>query len=215
MGVLVDDLIRMGTTEPYRMFTSRAEYRLLLREDNADLRLTEKGRELGLVDDSRWQQFCDKREAIELERQRLKDTWVQAGTPAAEALANHIQNKITHEYSLYELLKRPELNYNIVNALSPKLEQPVSPKVAEQVEIDAKYSGYITRQQDEVNKLQRHENTCIPIDFNYSNISGLSNEIKQKLSEALPDTLARASRVPGVTPAAISLLLVMLKKHVA
>ena len=215
MGVLVDDLIRMGTTEPYRMFTSRAEYRLLLREDNADLRLTEKGRELGLVDDSRWQHFCDKREAIELERQRLKDTWVQAGTPAAEALANHIQNKITHEYSLYELLKRPELNYNIVNALSPKLEQPVSPKVAEQVEIDAKYSGYITRQQDEVNKLQRHENTRIPTDFNYSNISGLSNEIKQKLSEALPDTLARASRVPGVTPAAISLLLVMLKKHVA
>ena len=215
MGVLVDDLIRMGTTEPYRMFTSRAEYRLLLREDNADLRLTEKGRELGLVDDSRWQHFCDKREAIELERQRLKDTWVQAGTPAAEALASHIQNKITHEYSLYELLKRPELNYNIVNALSPKLEQPVSPKVAEQVEIDAKYSGYITRQQDEVNKLQRHENTRIPTDFNYSNISGLSNEIKQKLSEALPDTLARASRVPGVTPAAISLLLVMLKKHVA
>ena len=215
MGVLVDDLIRMGTTEPYRMFTSRAEYRLLLREDNADLRLTEKGRELGLVDDSRWQHFCDKREAIELERQRLKDTWVQAGTPAADALANHIQNKITHEYSLYELLKRPELNYNIVNALSPKLEQPVSPKVAEQVEIDAKYSGYITRQQDEVNKLQRHENTRIPTDFNYSNISGLSNEIKQKLSEALPDTLARASRVPGVTPAAISLLLVMLKKHVA
>ena len=215
MGVLVDDLIRMGTTEPYRMFTSRAEYRLLLREDNADLRLTEKGRELGLVDDSRWQHFCDKREAIELERQRLKDTWVQAGTPAADALASHIQNKITHEYSLYELLKRPELNYNIVNALSPKLEQPVSPKVAEQVEIDAKYSGYITRQQDEVNKLQRHENTRIPTDFNYSNISGLSNEIKQKLSEALPDTLARASRVPGVTPAAISLLLVMLKKHVA
>ena len=215
MGVLVDDLIRMGTTEPYRMFTSRAEYRLLLREDNADLRLTEKGRELGLVDDSRWQHFCDKREAIELERQRLKDTWVQAGTPAADALANHIQNKITHEYSLYELLKRPELNYNIVNTLSPKLEQPVSPKVAEQVEIDAKYSGYITRQQDEVNKLQRHENTRIPTDFSYSNISGLSNEIKQKLSEALPDTLARASRVPGVTPAAISLLLVMLKKHVA
>ena len=215
MGVLVDDLIRMGTTEPYRMFTSRAEYRLLLREDNADLRLTEKGRELGLVDDSRWQHFCDKREAIELERQRLKDTWVQAGTPAADALANYIQNKITHEYSLYELLKRPELNYNIVNALSPKLEQPVSPKVAEQVEIDAKYSGYITRQQDEVNKLQRHENTRIPTDFSYSNISGLSNEIKQKLSEALPDTLARASRVPGVTPAAISLLLVMLKKHVS
>ena len=215
MGVLVDDLISMGTTEPYRMFTSRAEYRLLLREDNADLRLTEKGRELGLVDDNRWQHFCDKREAIERERQRLKDTWIQAGTPAAQTLAQHIENNITHEYSLYELLKRPELNYTIINSLSQKPGQPVTEKVAEQVEIEAKYSGYIARQQDEVDKLQRHENTRIPTDFNYSNISGLSNEIKQKLSEALPDTLARASRVPGVTPAAISLLLVMLKKHAA
>ena len=215
MGVLVDDLIRMGTAEPYRMFTSRAEYRLLLREDNADQRLTEKGRELGLVDDHRWEHFCDKREAIELERQRLKDTWVQAGTPAARNLAKHIENNITHEYSLYELLKRPELNYTIINSLSQKPGQPVTVTVAEQIEIEAKYSGYITRQQDEVNKLQRHENTRIPTDFNYSNISGLSNEIKQKLSEALPETLARASRVPGVTPAAISLLLVMLKKHVA
>ena len=215
IGVLVDDLISMGTAEPYRMFTSRAEYRLLLREDNADLRLTEKGRELGLVDDNRWQHFCDKREAIELERQRLKDTWVQAGTPAAKTLAKHIENNITHEYSLYELLKRPELNYTIINSLSEKPGQPVTAKVAEQVEIEAKYSGYITRQQGEVDKLQRHENTRIPTDFNYSNISGLSNEIKQKLSEALPETLARASRVPGVTPAAISLLLVMLKKHVA
>jgi len=215
MGVLVDDLIRMGTAEPYRMFTSRAEYRLLLREDNADKRLTEQGRELGLVDDNRWQCFCDKREAIELERQRLKDTWVQAGTPAARNLAKHIENNITHEYSLYELLKRPELNYTIINSLSEKPGQPVTLKVAEQIEIEAKYSGYITRQQDEVDKLQRHENTRIPTDFNYSNISGLSNEIKQKLSEALPETLARASRVPGVTPAAISLLLVMLKKHVA
>ena len=215
MGVLVDDLISMGTTEPYRMFTSRAEYRLLLREDNADLRLTEKGRELGLVDDNRWQHFCDKREAIERERQRLKDTWIQAGTPAAQTLAQHIENNITHEYSLYELLKRPELNYTIINSLSQKPGQPVTVKVAEQVEIEAKYSGYIARQQDEVDKLQRHENTRIPKDFNYSNISGLSNEIKQKLSEVLPETLARASRVPGVTPAAISLLLVMLKKHVA
>ena len=215
LGVLVDDLIIMGTAEPYRMFTSRAEYRLLLREDNADLRLTEKGRELGLVDDNRWRHFCDKREAIELERQRLKDTWVQAGTPAAQTLAKHIENNITHEYSLYELLKRPELNYTIINSLSQKPRQPVTVKVAEQIEIEAKYSGYITRQQDEVDKLQRHENTRIPTDFNYSNISGLSNEIKQKLSEALPDTLARASRVPGVTPAAISLLLVMLKKHAA
>ena len=215
MGVLVDDLISMGTAEPYRMFTSRAEYRLLLREDNADLRLTEKGRELGLVNDNRWQSFCEKREAIELERQRLKDTWIQPGTEAAQKLADHIENKLSHEYSLFELLKRPELNHKILSSLYPPAEKPVSEKVAEQVEIDAKYSGYINRQQDEVDKLQRHENTAIPANFDYKKISGLSNEIKQKLSDVQPETLARASRVPGVTPAAISLLLVMLKKHAA
>ena len=215
MGVLVDDLISMGTAEPYRMFTSRAEYRLLLREDNADLRLTEKGRELGLVNDSRWKSFCEKREAIELERQRLKDTWIQPGTEAAQKLADHIENKLSHEYSLFELLKRPELNHKILSSVCPPAENTVSQKVAEQVEIDAKYSGYINRQQDEVDKLQRHENTAIPSNFDYKKISGLSNEIKQKLSDVKPETLARASRVPGVTPAAISLLLVMLKKHAA
>ena len=215
IGVLVDDLISMGTAEPYRMFTSRAEYRLLLREDNADLRLTEKGRELGLVNDSRWKSFCEKRESIELERQRLKDTWIQPGTEAAQKLADHIENKLSHEYSLFELLKRPELNHKILSSVCPPAENTVSQKVAEQVEIDAKYSGYINRQQDEVNKLQRHENTAIPANFDYKKISGLSNEIKQKLSDVKPETLARASRVPGVTPAAISLLLVMLKKHAA
>ena len=215
IGVLVDDLISMGTAEPYRMFTSRAEYRLLLREDNADLRLTEKGRELGLVNDSRWKSFCEKREAIELERQRLKDTWIQPGTEAAQKLADHIENKLSHEYSLFELLKRPELNHKILSSVCPPAENTVSQKVAEQVEIDAKYSGYINRQQDEVDKLQRHENTAIPANFDYKKISGLSNEIKQKLSDVKPETLARASRVPGVTPAAISLLLVMLKKHAA
>jgi len=215
MGVLVDDLISMGTAEPYRMFTSRAEYRLLLREDNADLRLTEKGRELGLVNDSRWKSFCEKREAIELERQRLKDTWIQPGTEAAQKLATHIENKLSHEYSLFDLLKRPELNHKILSSVCPPAANTVSEKVAEQVEIDAKYSGYINRQQDEVNKLQRHENTAIPANFDYKKISGLSNEIKQKLSDVKPETLARASRVPGVTPAAISLLLVMLKKHAA
>ena len=215
MGVLVDDLISMGTAEPYRMFTSRAEYRLLLREDNADLRLTEKGRELGLVNDSRWQSFCEKHEAIELERQRLKDTWIQPGTEAAQKLADHIENKLSHEYSLFELLKRPELNHKILSSVCPPAVNTVSEKVAEQVEIDAKYSGYINRQQDEVDKLQRHENTAIPANFDYKKISGLSNEIKQKLSDVKPETLARASRVPGVTPAAISLLLVMLKKHAA
>lgn len=215
IGVLVDDLISMGTAEPYRMFTSRAEFRLLLREDNADLRLTEKGRELGLVDDSRWQQFSDKREAIELERQRLKNTWVQPGTAAAEQLADHIEKKLSHEYSLFELLKRPELNHGIIDSLFPDKSRDLSAKVAEQVEIDAKYSGYIDRQQDEVDRLQRHENTVIPKDFDYKSISGLSNEVKQKLDDAMPETLARAARIPGVTPAAISLLLVSLKKHAA
>ncbi len=215
IGVLVDDLISMGTAEPYRMFTSRAEYRLLLREDNADLRLTEKGRELGLVDDTRWQQFSEKREAIELERQRLKSTWVQPGTAAADKLADHIENQLSHEYSLFELLKRPELNHGIVDSLYPDKDRVLNPKVAEQVEIDAKYSGYIGRQQDEVDRLQRHENTAIPSDFDYKSIRGLSNEVKQKLGEAMPETLARAARIPGVTPAAISLLLVSLKKHAA
>lgn len=213
IGVLVDDLITMGTTEPYRMFTSRAEYRLLLREDNADMRLTEKGRELGLVNDDRWKQFSEKREAIELERQRLKSTWIQPASDTAEKLSAHIENKLSHEYSLFELLKRPEINYKIIGSLYP--EHQVDNKIAEQVEIDAKYSGYITRQQDEVDRLRRHEKTRIPVDFNYQSIKGLSNEVKQKLSEATPETLARASRIPGVTPAAISLLIVQLKKHAA
>ena len=212
-GVLVDDLISMGTQEPYRMFTSRAEYRLLLREDNADMRLTEKGRELGLVDDERWRQFSEKREAIEVEQQRLKNTWVQPGSSVAEKLSAHIENKLAHEYCLYDLLKRPELNYKILGSLYP--EYKVEQSIAEQVEVDAKYSGYINRQQDEVDRLKRHEKTRIPEGFNYQAISGLSNEIKQKLSEATPETLARASRIPGVTPAAISLLIVQLKKHVA
>ena len=224
-GVLVDDLISMGTAEPYRMFTSRAEYRLLLREDNADLRLTEKGRELGLVGDDRWRQFNEKREAVELERQRLKETWVQPGSVQAEQLAAHIEKKLSHEYNLFDLLKRPELNYKIISDLYPVTDESASDqdsktrdfnhKVAEQIEIDAKYSGYISRQQDEIDRLQRHEDTAIPGNFDYQNISGLSNEVKQKLSEAKPKTLARASRIPGVTPAAISLLLVWLKKHAA
>ena len=212
-GVLVDDLITMGTTEPYRMFTSRAEYRLLLREDNADMRLTETGRELGLVDDNRWQQFSEKREAIELERQRLKATWIQPASDTAEKLSANIEKKLSHEYSLFELLKRPEIDYKIIASLYP--EHKVEQKIAEQVEIDAKYSGYINRQQDEVNRLRRHEKTRIPEGFDYLAVKGLSNEVKQKLSEATPETLARASRIPGVTPAAISLLIVSLKKHAA
>lgn len=213
MGVLVDDLITMGTNEPYRMFTSRAEYRLLLREDNADIRLTETGRKLGLVDDHRWQQFSEKQEAIALETQRLKNTWIQPNSDLSEKLFEHIDHKISHEYSLFDLLKRPELNHQIIGDLLPN-EKPDA-KIAQQVEIDAKYSGYISRQQDEIDRLQRHENTLIPGSFNYAEVKGLSNEVKQKLGEAKPDTLARASRIPGVTPAAISLLLVQLKKHAA
>jgi tRNA uridine 5-carboxymethylaminomethyl modification enzyme len=212
-GVLVDDLISMGTAEPYRMFTSRAEYRLLLREDNADLRLTEKGREIGLITESHWQKFCEKREAIELERQRIKSTWVQPQSKEAKQIQPILANEIVREYSLYDLLKRPEVTHKDISALTPELE--IDSMVSEQVEIDAKYAGYISRQQDEIDRLRRHENTAIPEAFDYSRVSGLSNEIKQKLGEAKPETLARASRIPGVTPAAISLLLITLKKNAA
>ena len=209
IGVLVDDLITMGTQEPYRMFTSRAEYRLLLRQDNADLRLTEKGRELGLVDDRRWQAFCEKREAIEQEQQRLKSTWVQAGSKEADLVEQKTGSKPSREFSLHELLKRPQLVMADIQEISPSA---IASDVAEQVEIEAKYSGYVDRQQEEIDKLRRHENTAIPADFDYTAVSGLSNEVKQKLTDAQPETLARASRIPGVTPAAISLMLIYLKK---
>jgi tRNA uridine 5-carboxymethylaminomethyl modification enzyme len=210
-GVLVDDLITMGTREPYRMFTSRAEYRLLLREDNADMRLTETGRELGLIGDDHWRAFCEKREAVTLERQRLKETWVQAGSEAARQLEGKVRSNLTREYSLFDLLKRPELGYSDVAGLVG--EANVNEAVAEQVEIDAKYSGYISRQQDEIDRLRAHESTRFPDDFDYNAVEGLSNEVKQKLSDARPETLARAQRIPGVTPAAVSLLLVYLKKR--
>ncbi len=211
IGVLVDDLITLGTKEPYRMFTSRAEYRLLLREDNADLRLTEKGRELGLIGDEQWQLFCDKREQIEQEQQRLRSTWIQAGSSEAEIIEQKIQTKLAREYSLMDLLKRPELTYADVAHL--KGEAIANEAAAEQVEIEAKYSGYIERQQEDVNRLRAYENTLIPDDFDYSQVEGLSNEVKQKLIAARPQTLARASRISGITPAAISLVLVYLKKR--
>lgn len=211
IGVLADDLITMGTREPYRMFTSRAEYRLLLREDNADLRLTEKGRELGLVDDQRWQVFCEKREAIEREQARMKSTWIQPGSAEASLIAEKIQTPLAREYSLMDLLKRPELHYHDLASL--KGEGIADPQVAEQVEIAAKYDGYISRQQQDIDKLRRNEHTVIPAEFDFHAVDGLSNEVKQKLSEARPETLARASRIPGVTPAAVSLLLITLKKQ--
>ncbi len=210
IGVLVDDLITLGTQEPYRMFTSRAEYRLLLRQDNADQRLTEKGRELGLVDDHRWKAFTEKREAVERGQQRLKSTWIQPETDQAALVEEKTGSTPTREYNLYDLLKRPELGYDDIVELDAG--SSVAADVAEQIEIDAKYSGYINRQQDDIDKVRRHENTVIPVDFDYLGVNGLSNEVKQKLSEAKPETLARASRIPGVTPAAISLLLIYLKK---
>ncbi|WP_434457347.1 tRNA uridine-5-carboxymethylaminomethyl(34) synthesis enzyme MnmG [Stutzerimonas urumqiensis] len=211
IGVLVDDLITLGTQEPYRMFTSRAEYRLILREDNADLRLTEQGRALGLVDDARWAAFCAKREGIEREEQRLKATWVRSGTPQAEALANRFGSALTREYNLLNLLARPEIDYaGLIEAVGGEAAEQ---QVAEQVEIKTKYAGYIDRQQDEIDRLRASEATRLPADLDYGSISGLSKEIQHKLGQARPETLGQASRIPGVTPAAVSLLMIHLKKR--
>lgn len=213
IGVLVDDLITLGTQEPYRMFTSRAEYRLILREDNADLRLTEKGRELGLVDDERWAAFEAKREGIVQEEQRLKNTWVRPGTPLGDAIAARFGTPLAHEYNLLNLLARPEIDYA---TLAEVTEAPaVDNQVAEQVEIKTKYAGYIDRQQEEIAKLRASEDTKLPEDLDYSAISGLSKEIQFKLGNTRPATLGQAGRIPGVTPAAISLLLIHLKKRSA
>lgn len=213
LGVLVDDLISMGTKEPYRMFTSRAEYRLILREDNADMRLTEKGRELGLVSDERWAAFCKKRDAIELETQRLKSSWIVPNSPEADVINPKLETPITHEYSLLDLLKRPNIVYADVANLKNALDEPVDEQVSEQVQIAVKYAGYISRQAEDIERLRRQENTALPDDLDYSKMEGLSNEIKQKLTQLRPATLAAASRIQGVTPAAVSLLLIHLKKR--
>jgi len=212
IGVMVDDLISSGTIEPYRMFTSRAEYRLLLREDNADLRLTEKGRELGLVDDYFWNAFNKKRKSIDEETHRLSSTWIQPGTEEAEKVNRLIDKPITREYSLLDFVKRPDLSYADVAKLKGG-EAVIDPQVASQVETQIKYSGYIDRQSVEIERLRRYENTLLPIDFDYGSVEGLSNEAKQKLTDARPETLARASRISGITPAAVSLLLIFLKKR--
>ena len=213
MGVLIDDLATMGTKEPYRMFTSRAEYRLLLREDNADMRLTALGREVGLVDDARWASFNAKVEAVEQEQQRLRGQWVHPDHKAVPALNTLLKNPVSREHSLEELIRRPEMTYAAlmdIEGIGPGLDDPIA---AEQVEIQIKYAGYIARQQDEIAKTQRHENTLLPADFDYSKISGLSNEVVAKLTDARPETIGKAARISGITPAAISLLLVYLKKH--
>ncbi|GGC66599.1 tRNA uridine-5-carboxymethylaminomethyl(34) synthesis enzyme MnmG [Marinobacter halophilus] len=211
LGVLVDDLITMGTSEPYRMFTSRAEYRLILREDNADLRLTEIGRELGLVDDERWQKFSDKSDAITHERSRLEGTRIHPNSDAGERANGYLKQPMTRDQSLAELLRRPEIGYQHIAEIGAN--QAKDPNVAEQVEIEIKYEGYISRQADEIERLRRNENTCLPVDLNYEVIGGLSNEIKQKLQAVRPETVAQASRIQGVTPAAISQILVHLKKR--
>lgn len=212
IGVLVDDLITMGTKEPYRMFTSRAEHRLLLREDNADARLTESGRKLGLVDDERWAAFCVKQENIAREQERIRTSYVQPKTDAAARLSEKLPQPLSKEFSLRDLLKRPELTYADIAAAIPPAEELAGTE-AEQVEISAKYEGYIQRQQDEIDTLRRHENTKLPETLDIDAIGGLSNEVKQKLKEVQPETLAQASRISGVTPAAVSMLLVHIKKH--
>lgn len=240
LGVLVDDLITLGTKEPYRMFTSRAEYRLTLREDNADQRLTPIGRELGLVDDQRWQFYIDKQALISHRLDWLKKTWVQPNTPEAEQINLLLEKPLSREYSLADLLARPRVEYAALTAALEACKEsqrsysahcesipaPVSKlnleenqiaelerQVSEQVSIHIKYQGYIDRQQDEIDKLKRSEETELPADLDYSVMQGLSNELKQKLSEARPANLSRASRIPGMTPAAVSLILVYLKKN--
>ncbi len=213
LGVLIDDLITLGAQEPYRMFTSRAEYRLILREDNADMRLTEKGREIGLVDDHRWSVFEAKREAIAQEEQRLKDTWVRPGTPLGEAVMAKFNTPLAHEYNLLNLLARPEINYlDLVAVTGGGIDDEL---VAEQLEIKTKYAGYLDRQLDDIEKMRASEAVKLPADIDYAAISGLSKEIQQKLIAARPETLGQASRIPGVTQAAVSLLLVHLKKRKA
>ena len=214
IGVMIDDLITCGTQEPYRMFTSRAEYRLLLREDNADLRLTEKGRELGLVDDERWQAFETKRESISTLQEDLKKKWIRAETEEATQVADIWGKPLLKEANLMELLRRPEVD---VQRLLGFLEggEAINEQVGEQVEIQAKYAGYIVRQQTEIDKTSRYDHLKLPDSLDYTGVPGLSNEVSQKLKAQRPETLGQASRIPGMTPAAISLLLVYLKKKSA
>ena len=213
LGVLVDDLITRGVSEPYRMFTSRAEYRLSLREDNADLRLTETGRKLGLVDDERWAAFCTKREAIERETARLRATWATPAKVSAEAAEAVLGKAIEREYSFFDLLRRPNVSYASLMTLPGAPEAPeADPQVVEQLEIAAKYQGYIDRQQDEVARQQDSEATRLPPDLDYTTVRGLSKEVQLRLNQHKPETIGQAGRIQGITPAAISLLLVWLKR---
>ena len=211
IGVLIDDLITRGTSEPYRMFTSRAEYRLMLREDNADRRLTAIGRDLGLVDDARWSAFNDYQERLERLEQALRDQWLRPGMAGVEAIDARLDRPIGHEYRLAELLRRPQLGIDDLMPFVPDAED-YPERVREQAEIDGKYAGYLSRQQEEIEKARRHEETELPEDLDYARVKGLSNEVRQKLADIRPATLGQAARISGVTPAAISLLLVHLKR---
>ena len=211
IGVMVDDLVTLGTAEPYRMFTSRAEYRLLLREDNADQRLTEAGYKMGLVSDERWQSYSRKREAVDKEMQRLNKTFIQPETEAAQKISSRLDKPLTREYSLTELIRRPELSYRLL--MESIGDAGADNGIGDQIEIALKYSGYIDRQVQEIKKLQQSENIAIPVEYDYTAVKGLSNEVLQKLQTIKPETLGQAGRIPGVTPAAVSLLAIMLKKQ--
>jgi len=212
MGVLIDDLVTRGTLEPYRMFTSRAEYRLLLREDNADLRLTAIGRDLGLINDHHWQVFCEKREAMAKEQHRLNKIIIHPDTKESAAVEKHIEKSLTREFSVSELLKRPELNYKKLTAIESIGPAIANSQAAEQIEIQAKYAGYINRQTVEIEKLRRYESTKLSPEADYHAVNGLSSEIKQKLTSMRPATIGMASRISGMTPAALSLLMIHLKR---
>jgi tRNA uridine 5-carboxymethylaminomethyl modification enzyme len=212
LGVLVDDLITRGVSEPYRMFTSRAEYRLSLREDNADLRLTEIGRKLGVIPDTRWSAFCEKRDVIAQEQERLKSTWVNPRSLAENEAMRVLGQTMEREYALADLLKRPDVTYSLLMTLPGAGPGVSDPRAAEQVEIQAKYHGYIERQREEIQRNEQHEHTTLPQDLDYSTLSGLSVEVQQKLNLHRPETLGQAARISGITPAAISVLLVHLKR---
>ncbi len=215
IGVMIDDLITLGTQEPYRMFTSRAEYRLQLREDNADLRLTEKGREMGMVDDKRWAIFSEKKDIIEAEQQRLKTTWLHPHKVDPAKVKAVLGDSLKHEHNLYDLLVRPNTNYEALMTLDESGQKISHPQAIAQIEIQARYGGYIERQQAEIQRQQKLQSAALPQTIDYSIVRGLSNEARQKLGDQRPETIGQASRIPGITPATISLLLVYLKKHAA
>jgi tRNA uridine 5-carboxymethylaminomethyl modification enzyme len=213
LGVMLDDLTTRGTNEPYRMFTSRAEYRLLLREDNADLRLTETGRRLGLVGDVRWRRFSEKREAIERERARLHDLWVRPGCASETVQAEVLGEPLRREVRALELLARPRVGWSGLVCLTGAPPQPVAPEVAEQIEIQSQYEGYIIRQQSEIDRQREQEGKILPAEFDFGCVHGLSAEVREKLARVRPQTIGQAARIPGVTPAAVSLLLIYLKRY--